>query len=61
MKSLIAERAKRNNAKIQENAKTSKKLVGNQKNTLQKDQPKETRPSEVEIVKEPQTLMLDVQ
>ena len=47
MKSLIAERAKRNNAKIQENAKTSKKLVGNQKNTLQKDQPKETRPSEV--------------
>ncbi|MBO5954364.1 MAG: hypothetical protein J6Q13_00165 [Clostridia bacterium] len=60
MKSLIAEKAKRNNAKIQEDAKANKKLVANQKNTLKNEQPKQSKQEKVEIMPETSTIMLGV-
>lgn len=60
MANLIVKKIKNEQAKIKAMADENKKLVSGQKNQLKSEQPKETQPKNIEIVKEPQTLMLDV-
>ena len=60
MASFITQRAKSNQKQIKQNAEENKKLVAKQKNILKQEKPKETQPQNIEIVKEPQTIMLDI-
>ena len=60
MKSLIAEKVKRNNDKIKADAQGSKKLIADQKIAIKKEQPKQAKSPEAQIAREAKTLMLDV-
>ena len=60
MANLIAKKIKNQKEQIKLIAEENKKLVGKQKNVLKQEQPKETFCEIVEIVKEPQTIMLDI-
>ncbi len=60
MTNMIAQIAKAKHRQIKQEAQENKKLVAKQKNKLKKEQPKEVMPEKVEIIREPQTIMLDI-
>ena len=60
MANLIVKKIKNEQSKIKAMADENKKLVSGQKNQLKSEQPKEILCEVVEIVKEPQTIMLDI-
>lgn len=59
MKSLISDRIIRNNEKIKEEAKKSKRLIANNKNEKKHEQIKEIVVKEKQVMKESKTLMID--
>ena len=59
MKSLISDRIIRNNEKIKEEAKKSKRLIANNKNEKKQEQIKELVTEEKQVMKESKTLMID--